>query len=393
MRLYPRWMLGLVSLAAAAAVWLPCVHWFYRPSAEQVVAERGVPPLARRIASYYLHVWTEPALLQAELAKMRSANAEWDFMGRSFFAWALANMALRDPSLRPVALETIDRIVDATLAVEAERGMHAFLMPYGRARPFVQQPARSQFLDGEIALMLALRCLVEDKPPYRAELRRRVEVVVARMEASPTLSAESYPDECWTFCNSVALAAIRVADRLDGTDHSILSRRWIERAGAKLLDADTGLLIAAYALDGRRIYGPEGSTIWLACHCLSLIDEPFARRQYELARQHLAGSLGGFGYAREWPRGRSERMDIDSGLVVPGVGASVASSGLAMVGAATFGDVEYLRRIVTTAEFLGFPVERDGRRKYAASNQVGDAVALYALVAGPAWQRVRRAQP
>ena len=41
------------------------------------------------------------------------------------------------------------------------------------------------------------------------------------------LCAESYPDECWMFCNTVALAAVRVGDRLDDQDHSAFFAEWV----------------------------------------------------------------------------------------------------------------------------------------------------------------------
>jgi hypothetical protein len=37
---------------------------------------------------------------------------------------------------------------------------------------------------------------------------------------------------------------------------------------------------------------------------------------------------------------------------------------------------------VTTLQFAAFPSEHDGQLRYSASNQVGDAVLLYALVQG-----------
>jgi len=320
---------------------------------------------------------------------MRTANAEWDFMGRSFFVWALANMALRDPPLELVALEAMDRIIDRTVAVERERGMFFFLMPYAKTRPFVQAPARSQFVDSEIALMMGMRCIVSDKPAYRVQLSERVAIMAGRMEDSPTLSAESYPDECWTFCNSVALAAIRVSDYLNGTDHSDLIRRWIERAKTRLVDPGTGLLISAYRLNGEPVYRTEGSSIWMVIHCLALVDEPFAREQYRRAKALLARNCLGFGFAREWAEGSEDRMDVDSGMVVPGLGASVASTGLAFVAAGTFHDADFIRSLAGTVQFLGFPIERNGRLRFAASNQVGDAVMLYGLVLGPVWEKVR----
>jgi hypothetical protein len=39
--------------------------------------------------------------------------------------------------------------------------------------------------------------------------------------------------------------------------------------------------------------------------------------------------------------------------------------------------------------FAGFPQVRDGRMRFCASNQVGDAVLLYSTVAGPLWELIR----
>ena len=89
-------------------------------------------------------------------------------MGRTYVAWSLANLALREPAMKQTYLDAIDKIISQTLAVERDNGFQYFLLPYGRGRPFVVSPARSLFVDGEIALMLALRRLVEenadDKP-------------------------------------------------------------------------------------------------------------------------------------------------------------------------------------------------------------------------------------
>src|SRR5206468_11671237 len=107
--------------------------------------------------------------------------------------------------------------------------------------------------------------------------------MVARMKDSALLSPESYPDECWTFDVTTALAAIHIADVLDGTDHSDLRRRWIAIAKKKLLEKRTGLLISSFNFSGNTIDGPEGSTIWMVAHNLLLVDRDFARDQYRRA--------------------------------------------------------------------------------------------------------------
>ncbi len=279
-----------------------------------------------------MHLWTDPQERQRELEKMRTTNAEWDFMGRSFLVWALANRSLRHPQDKPAYLEVMDRIIDETLRTERELGMFHFLMPYARQRPFVMQPPRSIFLDGEIALMLAMRRLVEEKDSYRKPLRQRVQEMVRRMEASPVLCAESYPDECWMFCNTVALAAIRTSDRLDGTDHRAFFQKWLEMAKQKLVDPRTGLLVSSFTLDGQPQKGPNGSSLWLSAHCLQLIDEDFAADQYRRAKKELGRELLGFAYAREWPVSWDGQCDVDSGPVVPVLGISAGSSGLALLG-------------------------------------------------------------
>jgi hypothetical protein len=127
----------------------------------------------------------------------------------------------------------------------------------------------------------------------------------------------------------------------------------------------------------------------MAAHLLRLIDEDFARDQYRRARKELSRELMGFAWSREWPKSWHGPMDVDSGMVIPVLEVSAGGSGLAFVGAASFGDTEYLTQLQRTLDFAAFPVERKGRRQYCASNQVGDAVLLYASVLGPVWEKIQ----
>ncbi|MDQ2686668.1 MAG: hypothetical protein M3Y28_02250 [Armatimonadota bacterium] len=380
--------LRLLSLGLATALWLPCLHLYYAQPATEFAPPQGVSPLARQLSAQQLSLWNDPDAQRRERDAMRRTNPEWDFMGRTYLVWALANMGLRDPASQPKYLASMDRIIDDTLTREKQNGLFYFLMPYAQSGPFVQQPAHSQFLDGEIALMLAMRRVVAEKPAYKLLLTARVNCMVARMEASPTLSAESYPDECWTFCNALALDAIKTADYLDGTDHSDLMCRWVALAKVKLTDPKTGLIVSSYTLNGRVTAGPQGSSIWMVVHSLQLIDPVFAQDQYRRARRELSRSVLGFGYAREWPESWTGPMNVDSGVVLPGTDISPGGTGMAFLGAASFGDAAYLRELTATLQYSAFPVLRDGRLRYAASNQVGDAVVLYSAVMGPMWRKI-----
>lgn len=301
-------------------------------------------------------------------------------MTRSFVEWSLVNLALRDPSWKPKAIVAIDELLRVTLAEEAERGGSYFLMSYGRGFE------KSLFIDSELALSLGLRRLLGDDAAQRARFQERVRRVEARFAENPL--PPSYPDEAWTFDAAVALAALKASDVLDFTDHSALFEAWLRRAKTGLIDPRTGLLNSSYHLSGAPRDGPEGSSIWLAVSMLALVDRDFAAAQYQLAKRALLHSIGGFGLAREWPHEALAEHDIDSGLQVPIVEASPSSSGLALVAAATFDDEAALGSLLASVEFAAFPVREHGELHYAAGNQLGDAVVLYALTLGPAWQQL-----
>ena len=390
MKWWQRTVWGLAALGVAAMIWIPCVHFFFHPDIDAHFRATGIPPRADELAARQLRLWLDPQARAIEIQKMRASNAEWDFMGRTLLVLSLANMSLREPGRATSYLPVMDTIIAETLRLEREQGMYVFLMSYARTGQFVGKPERSLFVDGEIALMLAARRLVAERGDYRPLLHERIDTMIAAMRQSKVLLAESYPDECWMFDHATALAAMRAADALDSTDHRAFVREWLATARQKLLDPATGLLCSSYSTTGIVGDGPEGSTIWWVAHALQVVDRSFAADQYARAKQELARDVCGFGFAREWPVSWQGAMDIDSGPIIPGLQLSTGSSGLAFVGASAFGDQDYLRKLLAALYLGGFPVRRRGELKFCASNQVGDAVLLYAMTLGPLWAEIER---
>ncbi len=371
---------SLLLFSASTALWLPCLQLVFRPPARDELVEG----LARRQRSLAL------ADTSAERALLRRMNPEWDLMSRTFGVLAFTNLALSQPQRRAEHLEVADTLITQTLRDETN-GHLFFLLPYGRRQPFHDERQRSLFVDGEMALMLAARQAVEPRADFVEPLRTRIDEVTRQLETAPHHLAESYPDEGWTFCNSIALAALRMSDGVDGRSHEPTIARWLVSARQLLVEPRSGLLRSSFRHDGSPLDGPEGSTVWLAAHMLQLVDEDFAKDQYQRARRELGHVAFGFGWASEWPASLRNVDDVDSGPTVPLVEANAGSSGLALVGAAAFDDDRFLDGLVTSLQFAAFPVEDETGLRFSAGNSLADAVLLYALTEGPLWQRARRA--
>ena len=315
----PKWKTSFIIfsiLFVTSAVWLPCIHLFYKKDITDYKQSDKIAPIARTIANTHLSIWNDPKLRKIELDKMQYNNPEWDFMSRTYFVLALANMALLDNSLLDETCSIIDDIIHNTLETEKNRGFKYFLLEYGKGGGWVNYPEGSIFVDGEIALMIGARRALQEKEEYKKLQYNRINKIKSRMRQSSILCDESYPNECWLFCNTVALAAIKISDKLDGTDHSKFFASWIQSAKDNLIDKQTGLLISAFTVNARPLPtgpGPEGSSIWMASHMLQIIDEDFANDQYKRAKQELAGKLFGFAYAREFPKGFDGEADVDYG--------------------------------------------------------------------------------
>ncbi len=370
----------LLVFLISTALWLPSLHLVFRPPARHELVEG----LARRQRSLAL------ADTSTERALLRRMNPEWDLMGRTFGVLAFANLALSQPQRRAEHLEVADALITQTLRDETN-GHLFFLLPYGRRQPFHDARQRSLFVDGEVALMLAARQTVEPRADFVGPLRTRIDEVTRQLETAPHHLAESYPDEGWTFCNSIALAALRMSDGVDGRSHEPLIARWLGSARQLLVEPRTGLLRSSFRHDGSPLDGPEGSTLWLAAHMLQLVDEAFAKDQYQRARRELGHVAFGFGWASEWPASLRNVDDVDSGPTVPLVDANAGSSGLALVGAAAFDDDGFLDGLVTSLQFAAFPLEDETGLRFSAGNSLADAVLLYALTEGPLWQQARHA--
>ena len=327
--------------------------------------------------------WSAPGEA-ASFTQQRDLNPEYDLMARTFTVLALADRALATPEEATAHLAAMDAILTDTLARTEDRGHAHWLLPYAGARPW-RGDGSSLFVDGELLVMLGARRMVrDDRDDWRAAFGRQADRVVARFGAAgPLALAESYPDEGWTFCHSVALLGLRMEEVLDGADHSATREAFLDVARGPLTDPETGLLISSFSMDGRPADGPEGSTLWLSAIALQVSDPRLARAQYVRARAALGRDLLGLGYAREWPEGAQGRADVDSGPIVPLLDASASSSGLALAAAKAFDDPTWHRQLTGALGAAEALLAVHPVLAQSADTPVGRAVLVWGLGFGP----------
>jgi hypothetical protein len=384
---------ALLPLVVSSCLVLPTLHLALRPSPARYLRTNDAPPeMARELAAAQVAAWDEG---RRDVA--REVNPEWDLGHHTFFALGLTNLAIdATPALREAYRTKVDAVV---AEVRARPQQHFHLAYFDGA--FEDRRGRSLFLDGEVLLMLAGRLAVWPDPARHAELAQLAKGVVDEMSAGPVLMGESYPNECWMFDNTLALAALAVTAHVlghpvDGAE--ALTRRWLASA-PRLTDPHTGLLVASTTWKGGTLDGPEGSSAFAVAHFLELVDPKVAREQYERAKAQLVVRPLGFAYAHEWPDAaqwgrdplpvRAGAPDVDSGPVIPFVHAGAGASGMAVLGAAAFHDDALLAELATSMELAAFPERKDGTLRFRAGKGLGDAVILYALAQGPLWRLVR----
>jgi hypothetical protein len=353
----PRWWCGRDADAFLA-----------RTSPEQVA-------LAREVARWVTTEGVDASSFSTGSARF---DGEWAMGTYQMAALGLGQVVLANPDLRDELLPALDMCIDQLLRPEIRRFGTAAWGDDGLAD---LEGGRGHAYLGYTALALSMDRLVRPDSPHARLNDRLVEALARRIDASPTLLFETYPQETYPIDNSAGVAAIGLYDRATGADHGDLLRRWSSRVRERVLDPRSGLLVQAVDQEGEPVDRPRASGTAFAAYFLSFSDRELSRTLYDALRNQRVTFMG-FGGIREYPVGEPHGPgDIDSGPVLLGVG--VSASGLAAAGARVHGDRDLFTALYRTVHLFGAPLDRGGRRRYVTGGPLGNAIMLAVLTAGP----------
>jgi len=166
---------------------------------------------------------------------------------------------------------------------------------------------------------------------YEPLLRDQVESLVREIDASPHGLLDDYPGQCFPSDVIAALAAIRRADRLLGTDHGEFLTRSLRGFQGGLVDDRTGL--PPYMADSKGGHATEarGSTSQWACAWAPLVWPDKASEWYRAFETHFWQTRWGAVGLREFTREQAESewtFDVDAGPVLGGFAVATTAFGI-----------------------------------------------------------------
>ena len=296
----------------------------------------GIPAAAwkqhRALSPKYAR-WAQARLASSrglELSTSDISGTEWPLFGSVFYLWATE--ALQDNwNTNQLAFAAPTNY--ARSAIEAATS----LVIDPKQAGWVIKHWGTNYLTQENAFyrMLAISALTSharltDSKEHLPFLRNQVESLSAEIAASPHGLLEDYPYECYPGDVLTAIAMIRKADQVLGTDHSDFCARAIRGFQGPRADK---LGLVPYAGNSR-----NGVAVGPARGCGNSYVSLFApgiwpeqaKTWYELYEQHFwqAGSvMVGF---REFPKYMAAAnwyFDVDAGPVIGGIGFAASAFG------------------------------------------------------------------
>ena len=327
--------------------------------------------LAHRVASEQFGVADMPMMVASPYRQ------ELAIATLSMTSVALTNLSFRDPAQVAPNREAVKVMLSRMLSDEIR---HYDVLWWGEDAidSLAGDKGHAGYL-GHLNLTLGCYFLLGGDDPVLRDLHERVsEALARRLERSGSYHAESFPGWIYTADNVVVILSLRLHDSTAQPRYAALIARWLDFSQANLLDPASGMLRYYVSAKGHAAGTSRGvlqawNSMWLP-----LIDEQFARDQYEHMDRALVARSAWANLAaiREYPAGQTGPTDLVSGPLL--FGLSPTATGFGMGGASFWGDATRLAGLLRTAELAGFTWSFGGRRSYLFAPLLGDAIILAA---------------
>ena len=200
-------------------------------------------------------------------------------------SYALANVALIDPSQRKLAAHGIDFAIQK---IKQKRVWHDW-QEDGFGNGDVQKATLDDavahgniMFKGHLNMMYALFQLVSGDNRYEEENTKLTKNIVDELEKNPYAGIVCEPDNWFPQCNSNGYVSLALYDRIHGTSYSDkYVKKWVEFMEKHLVDPKTGTLYLSYhpSLKTAKQFVSAYTTAWTLALVHGL-DPAFAEKHY-----------------------------------------------------------------------------------------------------------------
>jgi hypothetical protein len=369
-------LIGICQFFNAAVLVLFALYFFLIPGVVVIhdlsdpnLRSAGIPQSAwsfhRDLSPKFEH-WARKRLgstRATELSTRNISGTEWPLFGAVFYLWSTES--LQDEWEKGHSPSIVAPNVYARGAIEA-------------ATRLVIDPTQANWVkihwgknylktENVFYRMLVISALTSharltgDKE-YLPVLRDQVDGLSSELDASRYGLLDDYPGECYPGDVLTAIAMIRKADKVLGTDHSAFVNRAIRGFQGKALDSLGMVPYFAVASEGKPLDSSRGcGNSYVSLFSPEIWPEQ-ARKWYDLYSQNFwqeTWTCAGF---REFPKDLTNNdwyLDVDSGPVLKGFGCAACAFG---VGAARVnGHFEHAYPLTTEMLVTSWPLPNGTR--------------------------------
>ena len=329
----------------------------------------------------------EPAQLIADTPSMigEEYQGEWAIYSCSMLAHALANISVLYPDKATQCPGLIAKLIDIVNTPEM-RKYDTIQWKEDAMQTLQSDKCGHMTYLSILAWIITNYKLAGGNDKYDDLLYKLCDTLNRRMlESKYDLNLLSFPGKpIWLPDMLVTLVALRNYGRLFDDRYDSTIEKWLHNAKTKWIHKGTGLLAGQLPGQSRRVKTMvmRGSHTALICSYLTLVDEDFAREQYErmkLVFVHETSLLGckvkGIKeYMRKLPNFSMKAGDAS--LIIKGI--SAGGTAFAYGAPTFFGDWEFRNQLLRTAEIASGTVKEKGKRHYRMAEMflVGEATVL-----------------
>lgn len=304
-------------------------------------------------------------------------QGEWALYSCSMLSASLVNLSHIYPETKNDAIRHIDALIQIVISPE--------IREYDRMR-WYEDPLET--LDGDeshvsylshLAWMISSYKLLTCDTKYDDLYHDLCRTMNRRILQSHYLNLETYPGELIYVPDMlVAIVALSNYSKQYGGKYYSTVHSWLQNMQDNWIDEESGLMVS-YIPTSDSYCGRlpiKGSYSALNCYYLTLIDEDFARRQYEKLKENFLQVSPITGFKEYYDRRCWLGFDIDAGPILCNLSPTGTAFGIGSI--TYFGDLEIRKKFLRTAELAGTSVTFNGKRHYMLANLalVGEAITL-----------------